>query len=159
MGLRLQQYSSVTTSLKRDRPTTSPYHKPPSQQKASTPLKQDHPQLPLSPPPASSIPNMNAGILDLNPHLGKSVRVTFQGGREVVGILRGFDPMVNVVIDDSVEHLRSENDPYKASGKTRKLGRVVCRGNNVTMCAPEEGYESIANPFTGAEEEDVEMKE
>ena len=112
----------------------------------------------LSLPPAS-IPNMNAGILDLNPHLGKSVRVTFQGGREVVGILRGFDPMVNVVIDDSVEHLRSENDPYKASGKTRKLGRVVCRGNNVTMCAPEEGYESIANPFTGAEEEDVEMKE
>jgi U6 snRNA-associated Sm-like protein LSm7 len=100
---------------------------------------------------------MNNGILDLNPHLGKSVRVTFQGGREVVGILRGFDPMVNIVIDDSVEFLRSDNDPYKASGKTRKLGRVVCRGNNVTMCAPEEGYESIANPFLGAEEEGEEV--
>jgi U6 snRNA-associated Sm-like protein LSm7 len=96
----------------------------------------------------------NPGILDLNPHLGKQVRVRFQGGREVVGILRGFDPMVNIVIDDGVEYLRSENDPYKASGKTRSLGRVVCRGNNVTMCAPEEGYEAIANPFTAEEEQE-----
>ena len=103
---------------------------------------------------------MNAGILDLNPHMGKKVRVRFQGGREVVGVLKGFDPMVNVVLEDTVEYLRSD-DPYKASGKTRVLGRVVCRGNNVTMCAPEEGYESIENPFAAPEEEEeaVEGKE
>ena len=40
-------------------------------------------------------------------------------------------------------------------GKTRDLGRVVCRGNNVTMCAPEEGYEAIENPFNAAPEEEV----
>ena len=27
-------------------------------------------------------------ILDLSPHMGKRVRVRFQGGREVVGVLR-----------------------------------------------------------------------
>ena len=95
------------------------------------------------------------GILDLNPHMGKKVRVRFQGGREVVGVLRGFDPMVNIVIDDSIEYLRSDGDEYKANGKTRDLGRVVCRGNNVTMCAPEEGYEAIENPFNAAPEEEV----
>ena len=92
-------------------------------------------------------------ILDLSPHMGKRVRVRFQGGREVVGVLRGYDPMVNIVIDDTVEHLRSSADPYIASGETRELGRVVCRGTNVTMCAPEEGYEEIANPFAAQAED------
>ena len=86
-------------------------------------------------------------ILDLNPHLHKQVRVRFQGGREIVGTLRGFDPMVNIVLDDATEFLRNPDDPYTASGQTRALGRVVCRGNNVTMCAPEQGYEEIENPF------------
>ena len=80
--------------------------------------------------------------------MGKKVRVRFQGGREVVGLLRGYDPMVNIVVDDAVEFLRVAGDAYEASGETRELGRVVCRGTNVTMCAPEEGYEEIANPFT-----------
>tara|TARA_B100000780_G_scaffold212989_1_gene152605 strand:- start:495 stop:650 length:156 start_codon:yes stop_codon:yes gene_type:complete len=47
--------------------------------------------------------------------MGKKVRVRFQGGREVVGVLRGFDPMVNIVIDDSIEYLRSDGDEYKAN--------------------------------------------
>jgi U6 snRNA-associated Sm-like protein LSm7 len=94
-----------------------------------------------------------ASILDLSPHMGKKVRVRFQGGREVVGVLRGYDPMVNIVVDEAVEYLRSAEDPYVASGETRPLGRVVCRGTNVTMCAPEEGYEEIANPFAAQPEE------
>ena len=85
--------------------------------------------------------------------MGKKVRVRFQGGREVVGVLRGYDPMVNIVIDDAVEYLRSAADPYVASGETRNLGRVVCRGTQVTMCAPEEGYEEISNPFVQPEDE------
>ena len=94
-----------------------------------------------------------ASILDLSPHMGKKVRVRFQGGREVVGVLRGYDPMVNIVVDEAVEYLRSAEDPYVASGETRPLGRGVCRGTNVTMCAPEEGYEEIANPFAAQPEE------
>ena len=62
-----------------------------------------------------SISRSRPGILDLNPHMGKKVRVRFQGGREVVGVLRGFDPMVNIVIDDSIEYLRSDGDEYKAN--------------------------------------------
>ena len=96
------------------------------------------------------------GILDLQPQMHKQVRVRFQGGREVVGTLTGYDAMVNVVLENAVEYLRVSDDPYKRSGKTRSLGRVVCKGTNVTMVAPEEGYVEIANPFLPAGGDDVE---
>lgn len=32
----------------------------------------------------------------------------FQGGREVVGNLKGFDQLVNLVLDDCVEYMRGE---------------------------------------------------
>ena len=38
--------------------------------------------------------------------LNKRVRVKFHGGREVVGVLKGFDPLVNLVLDETVEFLR-----------------------------------------------------
>ena len=40
------------------------------------------------------------------------------GGRHVVGVLRGFDPFMNVVLDDAVEQLNKD-------GKTNKIGMIV----------------------------------
>ena len=102
--------------------------------------------------------NMQRGILNLEEHVGKQVRVQFQGGREVVGVLQGYDAMVNVVLEDATEYLRSKEDPYQPSGETRQLGRVVCRGNNVTLVFPEEGHEQISNPFTNQDEMVLETK-
>ena len=85
-------------------------------------------------------------ILDLTDKIDKKVRVTFQGGREVVGVLKGYDELVNLVLDQSVEFL-------KAGAKARKLGRVVCRGPQVTLVSPEEGFEQIENPFEATGEE------
>ena len=45
-------------------------------------------------------------IVDLTGYLDKSIRVKFSGGREATGILKGFDPLLNLVLDDTVEHLR-----------------------------------------------------
>jgi small nuclear ribonucleoprotein (snRNP)-like protein len=45
-------------------------------------------------------------IVDLTGYLEKSIRVKFSGGREATGILKGFDPLLNLVLDDTVEHLR-----------------------------------------------------
>lgn len=39
------------------------------------------------------------------------------------------------------------DDPFKLTEDTRPLGLVVCRGNSVVLICPEEGMESIANPF------------
>lgn len=47
-------------------------------------------------------------------------------------------------------------DHETVTDKTRKLGLVVVRGTQVSLVAPQEGVEEIANPFLVAEEEDGE---
>lgn len=50
-------------------------------------------------------------IIDLAPYVDKKIRVKFVGGREVVGILKGADPVCNLVLDETVEFLRDAKDP------------------------------------------------
>ena len=45
-------------------------------------------------------------ILDLSKYQDSKVIVKYQGGRQVVGTLRGFDLMQNLVLDDAFEYLR-----------------------------------------------------
>ena len=49
----------------------------------------------------------------MSPYVDKKIRVKFVGGREVVGLLKGADPICNLVMDDSIEYLRDPNDAYK----------------------------------------------
>jgi len=86
-------------------------------------------------------------ILDLNKYIDKNVNVKFNGGREATGILKGWDPLVNLVLDEAIEHIRDPEDPYIITNETRKLGLVVCRGSAVMLISPLEGTEEISNPF------------
>lgn len=86
-------------------------------------------------------------ILDLSKYLDKGIRVKFSGGREVSGILKGHDPLLNLVLDGTIEYLRDPDDPYKLTEDTRTLGLVVCRGTSVVSICPAEGMEAIPNPF------------
>lgn len=45
-------------------------------------------------------------ILDLNRYKDQLIRVKFTGGRQVVGTLKGFDQLMNLVLDDVTETLR-----------------------------------------------------
>lgn len=47
-------------------------------------------------------------ILELAKMIESMVRVKCLGGRELVGILRGYDDLVNLVLDDCVEYLRGQ---------------------------------------------------
>lgn len=47
-------------------------------------------------------------IVDLSRYLEKIIRVKFAGGREVSGILKGYDPLVNLVLDNTTEYLRGK---------------------------------------------------
>ena len=47
-------------------------------------------------------------ILELTKMMDSVVRVKCLGGREIQGTLRGFDDLVNLVLDDSEEYLRGE---------------------------------------------------
>jgi U6 snRNA-associated Sm-like protein LSm7 len=43
--------------------------------------------------------------------------------------------------------------------KTRKLGLVVVRGTQVSLVAPQDGVEEIANPFLAADDDEEEEEE
>ena len=63
------------------------------------------------------------------------------------GTLKGFDQLMNLVLDDTIEYMRDPEDPYKLSDQTRQLGLAVCRGTQVILICPMDGMEEIANPF------------
>ena len=49
-------------------------------------------------------------ILELAKWVDSNVRVKCLGGRELKGILRGYDELVNLVIDECEEYLRGTYD-------------------------------------------------
>ena len=56
------------------------------------------------------------------------LRLTCPPPCAVLGILKGFDQMMNVVLENCVEYLRDPADPTILTDKTRHLGLVVCKG-------------------------------
>ncbi|XP_041086823.1 U6 snRNA-associated Sm-like protein LSm7 isoform X1 [Polyodon spathula] len=86
-------------------------------------------------------------IFDLSKYIDKTIRVKFQGGREASGILKGFDPLLNLVLDGTIEYMRDPDDQFKLTEDTRQLGLVVCRGTSVVLISPHDGMEAIPNPF------------
>mmetsp|Transcript_4659 Transcript_4659/g.4801 ORF Transcript_4659/g.4801 Transcript_4659/m.4801 type:complete len:107 (+) Transcript_4659:106-426(+) len=96
-------------------------------------------------------------VIDFAKYTDQRVRVKFQGGREVDGILKGYDKLDNLVLDDCIEFIRDPSDPFKLTDETRRLGLVVCRGTHVSLISPADGMEEIANPFEDefAEEEEA----
>jgi len=86
-------------------------------------------------------------LLDLNKYLGQEIKVKFSGGREVSGTLKGYDQLLNLVLDQSQEWLRDPFDPHQITDSRRSLGLVVCRGTAVVLISPLAGTEEIANPF------------
>ena len=47
-------------------------------------------------------------VLDFAKYCDQRVRVRFQGGREVDGVLKGYDKLDNLVLEDSIEYLRGK---------------------------------------------------
>ncbi|KAJ7452192.1 U6 snRNA-associated Sm-like protein LSm7 [Mycena galericulata] len=84
-------------------------------------------------------------ILDLSKYVNERIRVKFTGGREVSGVLKGYDQLLNLVLDEVEEHIL-EPQPH-----SRTLGLTVLRGPTITLLSPVDGSEEIANPFLGQE--------
>ncbi|KAL4895770.1 hypothetical protein BDV59DRAFT_199756 [Aspergillus ambiguus] len=87
-------------------------------------------------------------ILDLTKYMDKEVRVKFNGGREVLGLLKGYDQLMNLVLDDVKETMRDD----EGNETTRSLGLIVARGTLIVLISPADGSEEIANPFVQQEE-------
>ncbi|KAF9813283.1 hypothetical protein IEO21_05667 [Rhodonia placenta] len=85
-------------------------------------------------------------ILDLSKYVNERIRVKFTGGREVTGILKGYDQLLNLVLDEVQEQLQTETESH-----IRSLGLAVLRGPTITLLSPVDGSEEIANPFLAQE--------
>ena len=104
----------------------------------------------------------------LQEFLEKKIQIKFAGGREVVGVLRGFDNTSNIVLDQCIEFERDPEDSSrrmlivdpdnkdKMMEKTRKLGIVVCRGSAVMFICPDDGTQEIENPFQDDDDDEEE---
>ncbi|KAK6457972.1 uncharacterized protein RJT20DRAFT_125853 [Scheffersomyces xylosifermentans] len=92
-------------------------------------------------------------ILDLNKYKDQVIRVKFIGGRQVTGTLKGFDQLMNLVLEDVTENIRDADDDSVLTDKTRNLGLVVVRCTSLLTISPVDGSEIIDNPFVVAEEE------
>ncbi|KAL1887768.1 Serine/threonine-protein kinase smg1 [Sporothrix stenoceras] len=62
---------------------------------------------------------------ELKKYLDKRLFVQLNGSRKVIGVLRGYDVFLNIVLDEAVEE--------KDSGEKVKIGMVVIRGNSIVM--------------------------
>ncbi|KAJ4901166.1 hypothetical protein Rs2_15117 [Raphanus sativus] len=90
-------------------------------------------------------------VLDLAKFVDKGVQVKLTGGRQVTGTLKGYDQLLNLVLDGAVEFVRDHDDPLTTTDQTRPLGLIVCRGTAVMLVSPTDGTEEIANPFVQTE--------
>ncbi|CAH4036662.1 probable small nuclear ribonucleoprotein G [Pieris napi] len=62
---------------------------------------------------------------ELKKFMDKKLSLKLNAGRAVTGVLRGFDPFMNLVLDESVEETKD--------GQRNNIGMVVIRGNSIVM--------------------------
>jgi len=62
---------------------------------------------------------------ELKKFMDKKLSLKLNGNRRVTGTLRGFDPFMNLVMDETVENL--------PSGEKYDIGMVVIRGNSIIL--------------------------
>ncbi|KUO41991.1 MAG: hypothetical protein APU95_00490 [Hadesarchaea archaeon YNP_N21] len=66
----------------------------------------------------------------LNRSLDSPVLVSLKGGRELRGKLAGFDPHLNLVLEEAEE--------LQGNDVTKRYGTMVIRGDNVVFISPAE---------------------
>ncbi|KAI4706237.1 hypothetical protein J4E89_008971 [Alternaria sp. Ai002NY15] len=98
--------------------TTDPHER-------SHPKPSPGPEPPHSNSKQSTTAKMPQAQPELKKYLEKRVLVQLNGSRKVMGILRGYDVYLNIVLDEALEE--------KAGGEKVRIGMVVIRGNAVVM--------------------------
>lgn len=65
---------------------------------------------------------------DLKRFMDKKLSLKLNGNRRVVGILRGYDQYMNLVLDNTIEEV--------SATERNEIGMVVIRGNSVVLMEP-----------------------
>ena len=75
-----------------------------------------------------------SNIYDLAPYINKKVSIIFAGGRKIKGILKSYDTLENMILDDVEEIFPND--------KIRELGLAFIKGSSLESFIPGE-YEEI----------------
>ncbi|KAG4084685.1 like-Sm ribonucleoprotein [Neocallimastix lanati (nom. inval.)] len=62
---------------------------------------------------------------ELKKYLDKRIFIQLNGNRKITGVLRGFDPFMNLVVDETMEIV--------SATEKNSIGTVVLRGNSVIL--------------------------
>ncbi|XP_062584029.1 small nuclear ribonucleoprotein G-like [Saccostrea cucullata] len=62
---------------------------------------------------------------ELKKYMEKKINLKLNGGRQITGILRGYDPFMNLVVDECIEETKL--------GEKNTIGMVVVRGNSIIL--------------------------
>ncbi|KAG4090825.1 like-Sm ribonucleoprotein [Neocallimastix lanati (nom. inval.)] len=66
-----------------------------------------------------------AATPELKKYLDKRIFIQLNGNRKITGVLRGFDPFMNLVVDETMEIV--------SATEKNSIGTVVLRGNSVIL--------------------------
>ncbi|KAG0169015.1 hypothetical protein DFQ28_003727 [Apophysomyces sp. BC1034] len=66
-----------------------------------------------------------AATPELKRYMDKRLSLQLNGNRKVNGILRGYDPFMNIVLDEAVEEV--------SPSEKHNIGMVVIRGNSISL--------------------------
>ncbi|KAI8970373.1 hypothetical protein BDF20DRAFT_825842 [Mycotypha africana] len=62
---------------------------------------------------------------ELKKYMDKRLSLQLNGNRKVTGVLRGYDPFMNIVLDETVEEV--------SPTEKHNIGMVVIRGNSIAI--------------------------
>ncbi|ORZ05371.1 hypothetical protein BCR42DRAFT_428157 [Absidia repens] len=62
---------------------------------------------------------------ELKTYMDKQLSLQLNNNRKVTGILRGYDPFMNLVLDEAIEEV--------SATEKNAIGMVVIRGNSITL--------------------------
>jgi len=65
---------------------------------------------------------------ELRKYMDKKLSIKLNANRHVIGIMRGFDQFMNLVLENTVEVV--------SPSERNEIGMVVIRGNSVVMMEP-----------------------
>ncbi len=65
----------------------------------------------------------------LNESRNKRIMAELKNGRQFIGTLKSFDIHINIVLEDSEEHVDGE--------LKRKIGKVFLRGDTIILISPQ----------------------
>mmetsp|Transcript_5049 Transcript_5049/g.6958 ORF Transcript_5049/g.6958 Transcript_5049/m.6958 type:complete len:96 (-) Transcript_5049:251-538(-) len=67
--------------------------------------------------------------------IGSQIWILMKGQTEIVGVLRGFDDYVNLVLDDAVEYAPDAREGGRIK-KTELHSEILLNGNHVAVLVP-----------------------